>query len=140
MINAGQTCIAPDYILCTKEVEGKFLAEAKIVLNEWYGQNTRDSPDLCRIINQANFQWVENHFKYTQIMTKNFNRRLVTLMKGANVALGGESSSEDRYIQPTILIDVKTNDPIMQEEIFGPILPIVHVENAFDAIKYINSR
>lgn len=64
----------------------------------------------------------------------------MTLMKGANVALGGESSSEDRYIQPTILIDVKTNDPIMQEEIFGPILPIVNVESAFDAIKYINSR
>lgn len=61
-------------------------------------------------------------------------------MKGANVALGGESSSEDRYIQPTVLIDVKTNDPIMQEEIFGPILPIVNVESAFDAIKYINSR
>lgn len=56
LINAGQTCIAPDYILCTKEVQGKFLAEAKLVLNEWYGQNTRDSPDLCRIINQANFQ------------------------------------------------------------------------------------
>lgn len=61
-------------------------------------------------------------------------------MKGANVALGGESSSDDRYIQPTILIDVKTNDPIMQEEIFGPILPIVNVESAFEAIKYINSR
>lgn len=61
-------------------------------------------------------------------------------MKGANVAIGGESSSEDRYIEPTIIIDVKTNDPIMQEEIFGPILPIVNVENAFDAIKYINSR
>lgn len=61
-------------------------------------------------------------------------------MKGANVALGGDSSSEDRYIQPTIIIDVKSNDPIMQEEIFGPILPIVNVESAYDAIKFINSR
>lgn len=56
LINSGQTCIAPDYLLCTKEVEKKFLAEAKIVLEEWYGKNQQDSPDLCRIINQTNFQ------------------------------------------------------------------------------------
>lgn len=67
-------------------------------------------------------------------------RRLVSLMKSGNIAIGGESVSEERYIQPTIMVDVKPTDPIMQEEIFGPILPIVNVENAYDAIKYINSR
>lgn len=56
LINAGQTCIAPDYILCTREVQAKFVQEAKLVLKEWYGQKQEDSPDLCRIINQANFQ------------------------------------------------------------------------------------
>lgn len=56
LINAGQTCIAPDYILCSKEVQSKFLEEAKKVLDEWYGQNHRESPDLCRIVNQTNFQ------------------------------------------------------------------------------------
>lgn len=61
-------------------------------------------------------------------------------MKGANIAIGGESNAEERYIQPTILVDVRASDPIMQEEIFGPILPIVNVENAYDAIKYINAR
>lgn len=56
LINSGQTCIAPDYVLCSKEVQSKFLAEAKIVLEEWFGTNPRESPDLCRIINQNNFQ------------------------------------------------------------------------------------
>lgn len=56
LINAGQTCIAPDYLLCTKEVQNRFVAEARLVLDEWYGANHQDSPDLCRIINAANFQ------------------------------------------------------------------------------------
>ncbi|GAB0098231.1 Aldehyde dehydrogenase [Sergentomyia squamirostris] len=122
LINAGQTCIAPDYLLCSKEVQGKFLEEARKVLQEWYGQNTQQSPDLCRIVNTRNYQ------------------RLTQLLKSGNVALGGKSDSDERFIEPTILIDVKPNDPIMQEEIFGPILPIVNVENAYEAIKFINSR
>uniref|UniRef100_A0A182XJ95 Aldehyde dehydrogenase domain-containing protein n=1 Tax=Anopheles quadriannulatus TaxID=34691 RepID=A0A182XJ95_ANOQN len=121
-INAGQTCIAPDYILCSKQVQKQFLEEARKVLNEWYGANPKDSPDLCRIINQ-------NHFQ-----------RLTSLLKGANVAIGGETDLQDRYISPTILIDVKSTDPVMQDEIFGPILPILNVDNAYDAIKFINSR
>ncbi|XP_041774244.1 aldehyde dehydrogenase family 3 member B1-like isoform X1 [Anopheles merus] len=120
-INAGQTCIAPDYILCSKQVQKQFLEEARKVLNEWYGANPKDSPDLCRIINQ-------NHFQ-----------RLTSLLKGANVAIGGETDLQDRYISPTILIDVKSTDPVMQDEIFGPILPILNVDNAYDAIKFINS-
>lgn len=55
-INAGQTCIAPDYVLCTKDVETKFVAEAKKVIKEWYGDDVKASPDLSRIVNQANFQ------------------------------------------------------------------------------------
>lgn len=58
LMNAGQTCIAPDYVLCTREVQDKFVAEAKKILPEWYGQNVKDSPDLCRIVNQRNYQWV----------------------------------------------------------------------------------
>ncbi|XP_035788817.1 aldehyde dehydrogenase family 3 member B1-like isoform X5 [Anopheles albimanus] len=121
-INAGQTCIAPDYVLCSKQVQKQFLEEARKVLKEWYGTNPKDSPDLCRIINQ-------NHFQ-----------RLSALLKGANVAIGGETDLQDRYISPTILVDVKSTDPVMQDEIFGPILPILNVDNAYDAIKFINSR
>lgn len=56
LINCGQTCIAPDYILCSKEVQNQFIAEAKEVLKEWYGDNIQGSPDLSRIINANNFQ------------------------------------------------------------------------------------
>lgn len=62
------------------------------------------------------------------------------MLKGANVAVGGEHNADEKYIQPTILVDVKASDPIMQEEIFGPILPIVNVESAFEAIQFINAR
>lgn len=61
-------------------------------------------------------------------------------MKSGTVAVGGSTDADERYIEPTILVDVKANDPVMQEEIFGPILPIVNVENAAEAIKFINSR
>ncbi|XP_021699432.1 aldehyde dehydrogenase, dimeric NADP-preferring isoform X8 [Aedes aegypti] len=121
-INAGQTCIAPDYLLCSKQVQKQFLEEAKKILKEWYGNDPKDSPDLCRIINQQHFQ------------------RLSAMIKGANVAIGGETDSQEKYIAPTILVDVNSNDPVMQDEIFGPILPIINVDNAYDAIRFINSR
>lgn len=57
-INAGQTCIAPDYILCTKEIQEKFVQKAKKVLLDWYGSNPQTSPDLCRIVSNKHFQWV----------------------------------------------------------------------------------
>ncbi|XP_026840846.1 aldehyde dehydrogenase, dimeric NADP-preferring isoform X2 [Drosophila persimilis] len=122
LINCGQTCIAPDYILCSKEMQDKFVAEAKDVLKEWYGDNIQSSPDLSRVINSGNFQ------------------RLLGLMKSGRVAVGGKYDASERYIEPTILVDVKPHDPIMEEEIFGPILPIYTVESAYDAIKFINAR
>ncbi|XP_039277308.1 aldehyde dehydrogenase, dimeric NADP-preferring isoform X4 [Nilaparvata lugens] len=121
-INAGQTCIAPDYILCTREVQDKFVREAKEVLKEWYGNNIQSSPDLCRIIS-------DRHYK-----------RLSELLDSGTVAVGGERDPVDRFIGPTVLVDVKPTDPVMKEEIFGPILPIVNVENAYEAIGFINSR
>lgn len=67
-------------------------------------------------------------------------RRLVSFLNNGKIAVGGETDPSERFIAPTILVDVKPTDPVMQEEIFGPILPIVTVENAFDAIKFIKSR
>lgn len=121
-INAGQTCIAPDYILCTKEVQEKFLEEAKNILVEWYGPNPKDSPDFCRMVNDTNFQRVSN------------------LLRSGKIAIGGRTDSSEKFIEPTIIVDVKPTDQIMQEEIFGPILPILTIENAFEAIKFINKR
>ncbi|CAH4030315.1 unnamed protein product [Pieris brassicae] len=123
-INAGQTCIAPDYVLCSREVQDKFVEYAKTILKEWYGEDPQKSSDLCRIINGRHYS------------------RLQALLNASKdkVAIGGKSDSQDRYISPTILTNVSPDDKIMEDEIFGPILPIVPVENAYEAIKFINAR
>ncbi|XP_026288446.1 aldehyde dehydrogenase family 3 member B1 isoform X3 [Frankliniella occidentalis] len=122
VVNAGQTCIAPDYLLCTRETQEKFVAKAKEVLQEFYGSNPKTSPDMCRIVSDRQFQ------------------RLQEYLKCGKIAVGGEVDASERYIAPTILVDVKPTEKVMQDEIFGPILPIVNVENAYEAIKFINSR
>ncbi|XP_051154267.1 aldehyde dehydrogenase, dimeric NADP-preferring isoform X1 [Leptopilina boulardi] len=121
-INNGQTCIAPDYILCTLEVQNRLVKEIKQVLKEWYSENPQNSPDLCRIIS-------DNHFQ-----------RLSKFLTNGTIAIGGKTDPSEKFIEPTILIDVKPTDPVMQEEIFGPILPIVNINNAYEAIKFINDR
>ncbi|KAK9310820.1 hypothetical protein QLX08_000105 [Tetragonisca angustula] len=121
-INGGQTCIAPDYVLCTEEVQNKFIEKAKHILKEWYADNPKESPDFTRIIN-------ENHYQ-----------RLVKYLNNGKVAIGGDCDARERYISPTILIDVKPTDPVMQDEIFGPILPFININNAYEAINFINSR
>ncbi|XP_060814269.1 aldehyde dehydrogenase, dimeric NADP-preferring isoform X2 [Bombus pascuorum] len=121
-VNAGQTCIAPDYVLCTEEIQNKFIKKAKEILKEWYGDNPKESPDLTRIIN-------EQHYK-----------RLVNYLNNGKVALGGDCDSNEKYISPTILVDIKPTDPVMQDEIFGPILPFININNAYEAINFINSR
>lgn len=121
-VNSGQTCVAPDYILCTKEVQKKFVTAAAKLLKEWYGENPQQSPDLCRIV-------TERHFA-----------RLVKFLDNANIAVGGKTDPADKFIEPTILVDVKPTDLVMQEEIFGPIFPIVTISNAYEAIKLIKSK
>ncbi|KAI4459180.1 aldehyde dehydrogenase [Holotrichia oblita] len=121
-INAGQTCVAPDYILCTKEVEEEFVEAAKKVLKKFYGENPQLSKDYCRIVN-------DKHFK-----------RISALLNSGKVAVGGKTDAQEKYIEPTILIDVNGDDAVMQEEIFGPILPIVSVRDVNEAITFINSH
>lgn len=121
-VNAGQTCVAPDYLLCTKDVEKKFVEHAKRILKEWYGEKPENSPDLCRII-------TDKHYA-----------RLVTFLSNGNIAVGGDTNPKTRFIAPTILTDVKPTDPVMQDEIFGPILPIVSIPNVYEAISFIKSR
>lgn len=120
--NAGQSCIAPDYLLCSKYLQERFIKAAEKALKEWYGEKIKQSPDFGRIIN-------DNHFK-----------RIVSLIGDSKISLGGDFDSEERYISPTILTDVKPTDPLMQEEIFGPVLPILNVESAQEALEFINSR
>lgn len=121
--NAGQTCVAPDYILVKETIENKLLDKLKQTLQEFYGENPQKSPDLGRIINVRHQQ------------------RLLKLMKSSgNVFVGGESDESERYIAPTILHNVPVNAAIMQEEIFGPILPVLKVKNIEEAITFINSK
>lgn len=83
--NAGQTCVAPDYVLCTKEVESKFVEAAKVVIEEFYGKNPKESENFGRIIN-------DSHFK-----------RVQGLLKSGKIAFGGECDAAERYVAPTIL-------------------------------------
>ncbi|XP_065206988.1 aldehyde dehydrogenase, dimeric NADP-preferring-like isoform X2 [Planococcus citri] len=122
LLNAGQTCIAPDYVLCSQQIQAQFVEKAKRILAQWYGSSAKNSADLCRIVSDKHFQ------------------RLRDLMSSGKVAVGGDFDASERYIEPTILTDVKEDDPVMKEEIFGPILPIVTVDSAYEAIGFINKR
>lgn len=69
-----------------------------------------------------------------------FYRRLIKYLNNGRIVIGGDCDPNEKYISPTILVDVKSTDPVMQDEIFGPILPIINVNNAYEAIKFINNR
>ncbi|MBD2203894.1 aldehyde dehydrogenase [Calothrix sp. FACHB-1219] len=121
-INAGQTCIAPDYILVDKKLKTNLVEGLKKTIKEFYGDNPETSPDYARIISAKHFD------------------RLVNLLKKAEVLIGGETNPEKLYIAPTLLENVSLDDAIMQEEIFGPILPIIEYDDIKEAIALINSR
>ncbi|XP_062887621.1 aldehyde dehydrogenase, dimeric NADP-preferring-like [Mobula hypostoma] len=120
--NCGQTCIAPDYVLCDKSIQDEVVKRISSTITEFYGSNPQTSPDYGRIINQRHF------------------RRIMSLLEGVNVACGGQNDEEDLYIAPTVVTDVDPDSKIMQEEIFGPVLPIVTVSTADEAIAFINKR
>ncbi|XP_037666535.1 aldehyde dehydrogenase family 3 member A2 isoform X2 [Choloepus didactylus] len=121
-MNCGQTCIAPDYVLCEPALQSQIVQKIQETVKEFYGENVKESPDYERIINA-------HHFK-----------RILSLLEGQKIAYGGETDEATRYIAPTILIDVDPKTKVMQEEIFGPILPIVPVKNVDEAIQFINER
>ncbi|XP_066477183.1 aldehyde dehydrogenase family 3 member B1-like [Tiliqua scincoides] len=120
--NAGQTCIAPDYVLCTVEAQEKLMPCLRQAIREFYGCVPQDSPDFGRMVNDKEFC------------------RVRALLECGRVAIGGETDECDRYIAPTVLADVKEWEPVMQEEIFGPVLPIVTVADLDAAIAFINCR
>ena len=122
LINSGQTCIAPDYILANRKIKKELIERIKKCIISSYGADPGQSPDYGRIINNDQFE------------------KLSGLIKTGNVIFGGEARKEDRYISPTILDNVRPDDPIMQEEIFGPIFPIVEYGDIDEAISFINAR
>ncbi|KAK3883879.1 hypothetical protein Pcinc_011818 [Petrolisthes cinctipes] len=122
MINLGQTCIAPDYVLCPREVREPLVSAMKEVLVEWFGKEPKTSPDLGRIV-------AERHVD-----------RLAKYLDSGRAVVGGGYNREEKWVEPTILVDVKEDSKIMQEEIFGPILPILTVDNHTQAIDLIRAK
>ncbi|XP_001508369.2 aldehyde dehydrogenase, dimeric NADP-preferring [Ornithorhynchus anatinus] len=121
-LNSGQTCVAPDYILCEPSLQDQIVEKIKKTLKEFYGDDAKKSRDYGRIINAHHFQ------------------RVMGLIEEQKVAVGGTGDQAARYIAPTILTDVDPESKVMQEEIFGPALPIVCVKSLEEAIEFVNQR
>jgi aldehyde dehydrogenase (NAD+) len=121
MINSGQTCISPDYLFVHEEIKEKLLARIVAEIKAMYGENPLDNPGYPRIISE-----------------KALNR-LLCYLEGAKVLYGGKYNRDRLSIEPT-LIEASVNEPCMQEEIFGPILPVIIYNDLGQVIKFINSR
>lgn len=122
--NAGQTCVAPNYILVQRKVKNDLIKALKKTITEFYGENIEKSPDFGRIVNQKHFNRLND---------------LIQIHKD-NVVFGGNSSKEDLYIEPTLLDNITNDNKIMKEEIFGPILPIITYDNFDEVLEIIQSK
>ena len=121
-VNARQTCVAPDYVLVLDKIVVDFVEHLRTAVNDFYGDDPKASPDFPRIIN-------EHHFD-----------RIIGLIDSGNIAFGGETDHAGCYIAPTVLMDTPPDSPIMSEEIFGPIPPVLTVFNIEEAIAFVNER
>ncbi|MER5549785.1 aldehyde dehydrogenase family protein [Streptomyces sp. CG4] len=121
-LNAGQTCVAPDYVLTDPETAAALESALVRAVQALFGTDPAESPEYGRIVNERHFD------------------RLSALLDSGRVAVGGESDRTAKYIAPTVLADVDPKSPVMREEIFGPILPIVTVAGLDEAIGFINDR
>ncbi|MED4226908.1 aldehyde dehydrogenase [Neobacillus cucumis] len=118
--NAGQTCIAPDYLYVHKRIKQEFLQHFKETTSELYGQEPLKNPDFTRIVS-------ERHFN-----------RLSSFLDDGKVLMGGKTDKERLTIEPTVLTDITWEDSIMQDEIFGPILPVLEYDNLTEVIEGIH--
>ena len=121
-LNAGQTCVAPDYLLVHKDIKPAFVAALKERIQQTYGDDPAQSPDLSRMVGDRQFD------------------RVAGLLDSGEIVAGGQSDRATRFIAPTVLDNVEWDAPIMQDEIFGPVLPVLEYENVEDAIALINSK
>ncbi len=120
-LNAGQTCIAPDYVLVDRSVHDALVDKMVAAVGEFYGDDPQQSPDYARIVNAAHFH------------------RLEKLIDSGTVAVGGTTDADDRFIAPTILTDVERDAPAMADEIFGPVLPVLVTDGVDDAVAVVNA-
>ena len=121
-INAGQTCVAPDYLLVQKNAKGALIRELRKNVVAFYGAEASESPDYGRIIN-------EHHFD-----------RLTRLLRDGEIIFGGQTDREGLYISPTLIEHVPEDAALMNDEVFGPILPIVEFDGVSEAVNFINNK
>ena len=121
-LNAGQTCIAPDYLLVHAEVKERLIEALKKEFEHLLGKNPQEAKHFVRIVSDKAFD------------------RLTGYLKDGNVRIGGTYDREERYIHPTVLDGVREDSPIMQEEIFGPLFPLLTFNTTDEAIAFVNRR
>ncbi len=121
-LNAGQTCTAPDYVLVTRTVAAAFLGHLKETILDFYGTDPQQSPDFGRIVSARHFDRVKD------------------LLGAGTIFHGGQHDHADLFIAPTVLTDVPADAAVLQEEIFGPILPVLVVDGIDQAIAHVNAR
>ena len=121
-LNAGQTCIAPDYLMLHEDIKDRFLQLLKAEFNNLLGENPEETDHFVRIVNDKSFD------------------RLESYLADGDIVFGGRTDKTQRYFSPTVLDNVSPDAPVMQEEIFGPIFPIVNFRTAEDVISFVTSR
>ncbi len=121
-VNAGQTCVAPDYLYIHEKIKDAFVDRLKQSIRKKYGEDPKKSPDYARIINGKHFI------------------RLQQLLSDANILAGGEADESERYIAPTLVDKINWSNPLMQEEIFGPVLPVLTFRDLDDVIREIKAQ
>ena len=126
--NAGQTCTAPDYVLCHEDKKDALVAGLKENFGAFFdGNNTNQSKDYCQIITHAHFDRIKGYLDDAKKM-------------GASIEVGGHTNRENKFISPTVLSSVSLESTIMKEEIFGPLMPVITYKNLDEAIEFINER
>lgn len=122
LVNCGQTCVAPDYLMLHTSVKERFIELLQQEIRNQYGENPIESPDYPRIVNLRHFD------------------RLSAMLTDGTILWGGTTNREQRYIAPTLITDVAETSPLLTTEIFGPILPIIPFDDIDDCVEYINTR
>lgn len=121
-LNCGQTCVAPDYVLVDKRIKEKFIKQVKIQIKKMFGENPLKNPNYGKIINKKHFD------------------RILGLIDKSKIVCGGKYNEETLQIEPTVLDNVTVDDAVMQEEIFGPIMPIIPYDSIDEAERFIKNR
>ncbi|WP_096201110.1 aldehyde dehydrogenase [Bacillus sp. FJAT-45350] len=121
-INAGQTCVAPDYLLVQKNVKEKLVVQLKKAIKEFYGENVISNSNYPMIVNQRHLD------------------RLIAYLDNGDIVYGGQSEREKRFLEPTLIENVSLDSPIMTDEIFGPILPILEYGSLDEVIEIVRER